>query len=179
MSTGVAAAGQIDARVEQAIARIEAFGSASSADLEFLDAAVRVVVETLGVPYGKVLELESSSPWLRVVAGVGWEPGTVGQARVPLGSRSQAGLTLRLGGAFVCADLGRSRRFADATLLRRHGIVSGLSVVIGAPERPFGVLSVHTTTRRDFTPTETRFVNRAAAVIATGIHRRRGQHTSA
>jgi len=175
MSTDLAAAAQTDAHWEPALQRIEALGSGASTELEFLDATVRVVVETLGVPFGKVLELEASSPWLLVVAGVGWEPGTVGRARVPLGSRSHAGLTLRLGGPVVCEDLGRTHRFADATLLRRHGVVSGLSAVIGAPERPFGVLSVHTMTRRYFTPPETRFVNRAAALMAAGIRRRRSE----
>ena len=173
MSAEMAVSVHADARWELALTRVETLGSEPSSELEFLDAAVRVVVEALGVPYGKVLALESSSPWLLVVAGVGWQPGTVGRSRVPLGSRSQAGLTLRLGGPVVCSDLSGARRFADATLLRRHGVVSGLSVVIGAPDRPFGVLSVHTVTRREFTPMETQFMNRAAALLIAGIRRRR------
>lgn len=167
------APGAADARWEPPLERLRELVAAPSSELEFLDAAIRAVVHALDVPLGKILALEASAPWLIVLAGVGWQPGTVGHARVPLGSRSLAGLTLRVGSSVVCPDLPRTRRFADATLLRRHGVVSAVSAVIGAPERPYGVLSVHTTTRRDFTPSETRFVCRAAALVSTGVGQRR------
>ena len=162
-----------ETRRESALERIRWLRAAPLSEQEFLDAAIRAVVDALDVPYGKILALEASGPWLTVQAGVGWQPGTVGRARVPLGSRSQAGLALRIGSSVICSDLPRTRRFTDAALLRRHGVVSGMSAVIGTPERPYGVLGVHTTTPRDFTPGETQFVCRAAALVGTGISQRR------
>jgi GAF domain-containing protein len=154
------------------LARIHLLVVGPEAELKFLDCVIRVVVDVLGVQHGKILALESSAPWLTVKAGVGWNPGTVGHARVPLGSRSQAGLTLRMGASVVCPDLARTRRFSGATLLRQHGIVSTASAVIGAAERPYGVMSVHTTRQYDFTPAETQFLSRAAHLVNVGIRRR-------
>lgn len=162
-----------DARWAPALARIRSLVAAPVPESAFLDGVIRMVVDVLGVPHGKILALESSAPWLTVKAGVGWKPGTVGHARVSLGSRSQAGLTLRMGSAVVCPDLARTRRFAGATLLRKHGVVSTASAVIGASERPYGVMSVHTTRRHDFTPAEIQFLSQAAQLVSAGISARR------
>ena len=60
-----------------------------------------------------------------------------------------------------------TRERAGPTEALRDGAVR----VVAHPEAPLGVLSAHTTTRRDFTPAETRFLARAAAALAAGLRR--------
>ncbi|HYU27324.1 MAG TPA: ATP-binding protein, partial [Thermoanaerobaculia bacterium] len=55
-----------------------------------------------------------------------------------------------------------------------HTIVSGLTVMIASvDERPWGTLSVHTSERRTFSPTDGDFLRSVAAVLAQAIERNR------
>ena len=54
-------------------------------------------------------------------------------------------------------------------MLQAHGIVSGVSVIIHGQEKPFGVLSAHTTDLRIFTEDDTHFLQAVANVLATAI----------
>jgi hypothetical protein len=99
-----------------------------------LDAVARDVAKALRVPLCAVLELESTWRWLTLVAGEEWEPDVVGSGLIPAGSSSQAGLTLRLETPVVCSDLPRTPCLSAAMLLRRHGVASGVSAMIGLPD---------------------------------------------
>jgi GAF domain-containing protein len=54
-----------------------------------------------------------------------------------------------------------------------QGVVSGLSVVILGPQRPFGVLGAHTSRRRTFSKDDINFLQAVANVLATAIERKR------
>jgi PAS domain S-box-containing protein len=72
-------------------------------------------------------------------------------------------------------DLRADTRFSGPALLHDHGVVSGMSVIIGEPERPFGVLGAHTRTRRAFTRDDAHFLQAVANVLATAIGRARAE----
>jgi HTH-type transcriptional regulator, bacterioopsin transcriptional activator and related proteins len=155
------------------LAQIGHAAAGDTTEQAFLDDVVHRVARTLRLPLCKILEGNQQGPWLLARAGVGWGAGVVGGARVTTSSTSHAGLALALGSPVVCIDLGRVVHFREAALLRRHGAVSGIATVIGNPDQPFGVLSAHATMRREFTAEETRFLQRTAALLETGIRRRR------
>lgn len=136
-----------------------------------LSALVAQVRRTLGVPLCKVLEIDRSGRWLHVAAGSGWLPEIVGSGRVPCQTTSQAGLTFALGTPVVCDDLGHAYNLCNATLLRRHGAVSGVTVPIGHPEHPCGVLSVHDVSYRVFTPHDVRFLLGVARALRPLLER--------
>jgi two-component sensor histidine kinase len=72
----------------------------------------------------------------------------------------------------VVDDLDTEKRFASPKLLRDHGVVSGLSVIIaGEDERAYGVISVHSRHHRRFQPTEIDFMQAVANIIALTIQR--------
>lgn len=121
-----------------------------------LSAIVDEVRDALHVPLSKILEVDPSGRWLRVAAGNGWLPGIVGSARVPCRTASQAGLTIALGTPVVCDDLRSANGLCEATLLRRNGAVSGVTVPIGPSGQPWGVLSAHDVRYRVFTPEDVR-----------------------
>jgi PAS domain S-box-containing protein len=138
--------------------------------------AVSLVARTLGVEYGKVLELLPDGDALILRAGVGWKKEyPVGQATVSAGQESQAGFTLLSDEPVVVEDLRTETRFSGAPLLRAHGVVSGMSVIIRGRERPYGVLGAHTASARRFTTDDVNFLRAVANVLAEAIGRKRAE----
>jgi len=159
------------ARRQAAVARL-GLVALSEKDLDaFLDEAVSVVATTLGVELCRVLELLPAGEGLLLRAGVGWKEGVVGQAVVSADRRSYAGYTRLSRQPVVVEDLEKDDRFEVPPLLKEHGAVSGVSVIIGTPERPWGVLGVHSTRPRRFEREEVDFVQTAANVLAQFVAR--------
>ena len=105
------------------------------------DASV-AVAETLDNDYCKVLELlPSEEVFLR--QGVGWQDGLVGNATVPTDLDSQAGYTLISEEPVIVDDLRTEDRFSGPDLLIDHDVVSGISVIIGTVDEPWGILGTH------------------------------------
>jgi PAS domain S-box-containing protein len=139
------------------------------------DFTVHGLAAILNVEYSKILELLPSSDRLLLRAGVGWREGLVGKATTPCGRKSQAGYTLLSKMPVVVTDLRKERRFTRTAFLRSHGVVSGMSVIIGEPEEPFGILGVHTRSRREFSEDDVRFLGNAANVLAEAIWSQRAE----
>ncbi|WP_247001467.1 PAS domain-containing protein [Halosolutus gelatinilyticus] len=132
------------------------------------DAAV-AVAETLDNEYAKVLELPPGGDEVVLRQGVGWRDGLVGSATVPTDLDSQAGYTLLSEEPIVVDDLRTEERFSGPDLLTDHGVVSGVSVIIGSVNEPWGVLGTHATERREFTQHDASFVQSVANVLASAI----------
>jgi len=135
--------------------------------------AVEVVAATFKVEYCKVLNLLPNGSRLKLVAGVGWKEGLVGHATVSGGRDSQAGFTLLRREPVIVEDIQTERRFSGPPLLREHGVVSGISVIIGTMSQPFGVLGAHSTHRRIFSQDDVHFFQAVANVLAEAIQRKR------
>jgi PAS domain S-box-containing protein len=108
-------------------------------------------------------------------AGVGWSNGFVGVATVNAGAESQAGYTLLSNAPVIVEDLQAETRFSGPPLLRDHGVVSGLSVIIPGRDRPFGVLGAHTVKRRAFKPDDVHFLEAVANVLSEAIERKKAE----
>ncbi len=143
----------------------------------FLDEVVVRVAQTLDVEYCKVLELLSDHRGMVLRAGVGWQDGLVGQAIISSDQASQAGYTLLAQEPVVVEDLRTERRFSGPALLTEHGVVSGMSTIIGnvgdAEGQPFGVIGVHTRAHRRFTQNEVNFLQAIANILSETISRHR------
>lgn len=155
-------------------AAIAALGQQALAALDpaiFMDEAAALIAETLNVKFCKILELRPDGNSLILRAGVGWKEGLVGHATVGAGTDSQAGYTLQLGEPVIVDDLGTETRFSGPPLLHDHCIVSGMSVVIQAHNRPFGVLGIHTDQRRVFSNDDVHFLEAAAGMLGIALER--------
>jgi PAS domain S-box-containing protein len=137
------------------------------------DEAATLVADSLDCDYTKVLEWSADRDELVLRSGVGWEDALVGQTSVPAGDGSQAGYTLVSAEPVVVVDFDEETRFDDPDLLGDHGVVSGISVVIGSVTDPWGVLGTHATERREFTAQDVTFVRNVANVLAAAIDRHR------
>jgi signal transduction histidine kinase/PAS domain-containing protein len=140
-----------------------------------LHEAVQLAARAFDVEYVKILELLPDRTALRLRAGVGWQPGLVGHARVQTWTDSQAGFTLLSQEPVIVADFRLETRFTAPPLLRDHGVASGMSVIIRAPgsdRTPWGVLGVHTKQPRAFAQEDVIALQAFANIIATTIARR-------
>ena len=146
----------------------------ASTDLDtLLSDAMEVVKSGLGVELIKILKWNSAQQTFLLRAGIGWKPGLVGQFTLDGAGESQAAYALRAGEPVVVSDLRTETRFKTAPLLHDHDVVSGISVVLDAPDGPLGVLGAHTTRRRAFTSDDVSFLQSVANIVANGIERAR------
>lgn len=159
-------------RQQAAVAEIGWKALSGSPLQELLEMAVARVAEVCGVEYVKLLELQPGNRLL-LRAGVGWTEGLVGKTTVPAGLGSQSGFALTTREPVIVEDMQREQRFTPAKLLLDHGISSGISVIIGTVERPYGVLSVHSRKIRHFTPDDIHFLQSVAHVLWEAIERHR------
>ena len=154
------------ARQQQALATLSghALGGADLATV------TELIATTLNVNFCTVLELlPGNHDGFILRAGMGWKDGLIGNVTIPAGINSQAGYTLLCGEPVVVEDLCTEQRFNAPLLLREHGIVCGITVVIGRSDRPFGVLGAHSSAPRIFTREDVHFLQIAANVLSQVI----------
>jgi signal transduction histidine kinase len=158
------------ARQQAAVAELGRRALGDSDLSSVLDAAVEAVALTLEVDYASVLELLPSGEEFVVRAGLGWDDGLVGTARVAaLGS--QAGYTVDAGSLVVVEDLSEEARFTAPPHLVQHGVVSGMTAIVFGRAGPWGVLGAYTKTRRSFGADDSYFLQAAANTLGEAIRR--------
>jgi GAF domain-containing protein len=153
-------------RLESTLETLDRLPAAGLDEQAALDAIVHAVAEALAVPLCKVLEVSEDRQELTVRAGVGWQPGVVGTARISARSDSQPGYALTQGDLVVFEDLSRTRRFTAADLARRHGVISSACLPVVHARRVIGVFCVHDVSPRQFSAEERHFLRRVAQGVA-------------
>ena len=148
----------------------KALGGASLDEL--FDVCCRESARVLGVPFTKLLEFQPDGRRLLLREGVGWRSGLVGREFVEAGRGSQAGYTIESAFPVIVEDLANEKRFRGSELLIEHGVVSGMSVIIGEPNSPWGVFGAHTRERREFTVDDINFMESMVNLLAAVIHER-------
>lgn len=156
---------------QSVIARIGLHALRESNLQVFMDQVVREVQQTLNTDYCKLLEVQPGGKQLLLRAGVGWKPGLVGNTYVGAGPDSQSGYTLESSQPVIVDDLAKEKRFTPAPLFTEHGVISGLSCIIGDTENPYGVIGAHTRQRRHFTLEDINFLQAVASVLSSAITR--------
>ncbi|MFA9425210.1 PAS domain S-box protein [Natronorubrum sp. A-ect3] len=135
--------------------------------------ATQTVATTLETDTCAVLEFVSGDSQFLLRADHGWSEEHDGRTTIPVDSDTQLGYTLEATTPVVVDDLRTDDRFTRPALLRDLDAVSGLSVVIGLDEEPWGVLGAYTTSKREFDEGETAFVESVGNVLASAIERDR------
>jgi signal transduction histidine kinase/ActR/RegA family two-component response regulator/PAS domain-containing protein len=161
-------------RQQAAVAELGQFALAHSKLEAVMGKAAAIVAETLDVEFSAVLELQPGKDTLRLIAGAGWDDTVVGKRVVPRRG-TQAGYTLGSLEPVVVEDFLQEKRFGGAPWLTHSGIVSGASVAIRCQGRGWGVLAVHSTSRRLFVQDDLHFLQAAAYVLAAAVERRQAE----
>ncbi len=135
-----------------------------------LRAATSLISEVDGIHSACIWELGRDGRRLNLRAGL--EDEVVGAGRRVSASRdSHAGAALDSGTHAIVSDWSSESRFTMPPVLRVVGAASSLAVMIDGKDHPFGVLDVHATEPRRFTPKDVPFVQAAANVLADAIER--------
>jgi diguanylate cyclase (GGDEF)-like protein len=107
---------------------------------------------------------------LRLLAGLEGEA-RGGNRRVTAARDSHAGAALESSLHVIVGDWSSEHRFTMPPALRVLGVQSSLAVMVNGKEDPFGVLDIHSTSRRRFTPQDVHFAQAVANVLADAIAR--------
>ena len=137
-----------------------------------MEKATTLVAETLDSEYCKVLDLSAEDDELLLRQGVGWDDGLVGEATVSaVEADSQAAYTLSAEQPVVVENLKTESRFSGPDLLTSHDVRSGISVVIGPHDDPWGILGAHDSAEREFSKQDVNFVQSVANILASALDR--------
>ncbi|MEA5508844.1 PAS domain S-box protein [Crocosphaera sp. UHCC 0190] len=156
---------------QKAIAKIARRGVETQQIAPFLNEVVKIVADTLKVPYGSIFQKLTPQPKLRLVASVGWYAEAVGRLTIDLTQFCQFNYTLKNNQPVCVDDFSTERRFSSSPLLQTHHVASGISVIIPSNNQPYGILGVHSTKKQHFTPGDITFVQIIGQLVGTTLIR--------
>jgi two-component sensor histidine kinase len=144
----------------------------ASLDQLLIDTA-RMTADGLDAQFCKIMEYIPAENSLLVRAGVGWDQGVVGVARVGADIASPAGFALRTGKAVISNHLENEERFRTPEILRQHGIHRAMNVILQGDGKPYGVLEVDSKSDGQFVEQDIAFLQGAANILGMAIERDR------
>lgn len=139
-----------------------------------LQRATELCAQGLDAPFAKVLEYMSDEKRLLVRAGVGWSPGTIGNATLGIDVESPAGYAFHTAQIVISNHLQEETRFRTPKLLADHGIKRAINVLIargGEGDLPFGILEVDSPDAGQFDLADADFLAGFAGLLGIAIER--------
>lgn len=164
---------QLRIRQQEILAELGVLALQGAVLADLLNETVRLTAEGLEADFCKVLEYIRSENRLLVRAGVGWDPGVIGQASVGADIDSPAGFALKTGKPVISNHLENEERFRTPELLVQHGIRRAINVILQGDGSPFGVLEVDSRSEGDFGENDITFLQGAANILGMAIERQR------
>lgn len=141
----------------------------------FIDETLPLIAATLGIEYCKILKLLPDGNF-RFEKGIGWRPEEIGKT-IDKNSASLAGYTVLTGRPILIDKLDKKDSIKKIGFEGYPEIVSGISVLIGGVEKPYGVLVVHSAKKESFTKKDAYFLNSIATLISITIERNEVEKT--
>ena len=159
----------------EAVARLSRDAVATDAPEVVMREVAQIVNRLLGGDLCVVFRMEPGGNALVVAAEVGMGEGAVGHFSVPAGNGSRQGFTLDAGEPVVVDDYRTETRFSVPPYLSQNGAISGLSVTVRGRDRPFGILTVDSKRRQQFTQDDVSFFQTVANMLAAHVQRRQAE----
>lgn len=136
-----------------------------------LQSIPEMLTRVLGAEYVKIVRYRPATNDFVLVAYEGFSNAVAGQTVVGGGSHSQAGYTLESTEPVVVEDLERDPRFSGPEFLVSHGVRSGVSVIVGDVANPWGVIGVHSRSKKSFSADDIGFLQSIANVVGATVWR--------
>jgi hypothetical protein len=133
-----------------------------------LEESALLISKGLGAEFSRILELTPDGTFI-MRAGYGWKDEAMDS--IIIKEKSQAEHTLDLKRPIILEDIETETRFECSEFLRRYGIASGVTVLIGNTDKPFGVMEVYSREKREFTEDDIYFLDSAAFLLSEIIER--------
>ena len=146
----------------------------ANTDLDaIMNEAVITVGKGLGVKFCRAMELASDGASLIFKAGDGWGDRWLGR-RIPIADAdARKGYELHLSSLepIVVDDFHNETRFVPSEILKEHGIVSAVEVLIRGPSGVYGVLGAYSCDRCAFGAEKVSFLHSIATTLGTAVER--------
>ena len=168
--------GQLRSRVQQqeVVAELGQRALESTDTDRLLRDAVEDVRETLEAGYCGVFELRADGETVGLRQGAGQQPPV--ESPIAIEPDSPTGRTLDTDEPLVVENYARAELDpSSANELVDGDVASSITVTIGSPEDPWGVLGVYTTEYREFHDYDVSFVTSVANVVASAIENERAK----
>ena len=133
--------------------------------------AMRLTRALLGADCLGLFLFDARTGRLRLEAGLGWQPGTVGVVTITPSADSFAGYTFLHKATVQVEDLSRERRFAIPAHLTAHDIHAGIVVPLGVRDQPIGVLAAYYRAPHRFGDEERRVLTSLAHQTALALEK--------
>ncbi|WMS43742.1 chemotaxis protein CheB [Acuticoccus sp. MNP-M23] len=150
------------------VARLGRRGVAGLSAREMIELLPEELATLLQTDFAKVLILRDDGS-LELAAAYAFSA-PIGST-VDIGSDSQAGYTLNVKEPVIVRDLNTETRFSGPSILTDENIRSGMSVIVGSPREPLGVIGVHDRGFYEFTQDDISFLETVANILAATIRR--------
>lgn len=163
-------------RQQEAIAQLGLLVLQDCDPLTLMQRIVTVTAQILNARYCKILKWLPSENLLQFQAVVGWEQDLVGK-KVPLNPEGEthAGYAISVGEPVIMYDRKKETRFPPSHLHDKHGIISGVAVLIMQEKgvEPFGILEADVDQHREFTVDDINFLQSMANILSLTVRRKR------
>lgn len=133
----------------------------------FMHELLGIVQKSLKTEFVKILKLTEDQSRLKLIEGIGWNQGVVGNTYVEVDYTSQAGYTLINNKPIVVKNFKDETRFTPPPLLTDHHVVSGISITIYGKKKPFGILGAHSQKEIDFTENDVNFLHSVSFILSS------------
>ena len=134
-----------------------------------------LVTEALDVEYCKIIKLLPDGNFL-FEKGTGWKPEEIGK-RIYRKAASAAGYSVLSSRPIMLQKLNEKDSIKNLGFEGYPKILSGISVLIGRVEKPYGLLVVHSVKKEKFTKEDAYFLNSVAVLISLIIERKEVEET--
>jgi PAS domain S-box-containing protein len=139
---------------------------------DLMDEATDLVADVLDHEHAGVLEYRPDEDDLLVRVVTGWPEELVDFATIGTTRDSLAGYALLAEEAVVTENLAAEGRFDRDGLLESMGVTSGIAVIVGSPDDPWGVIGVHDTDEQSYADHDVQFVQGVARLLTSAIRRK-------
>ena len=160
-------------RQQENLAKISVLALQGEPFPDLIEQAVRLTAEGLEAEFCKIMEYIPDENALIVRAGVGWDPGIIGNAKLRADLDSPAGYALRTGKSVISNHLENEQRFRTPELLLSYGIHRAINVILQGDRSAYGVLEVDSRSAGEFTEYDLTFLQGVANILGMAIERQR------
>ena len=137
--------------------------------------SVFLLCDTLGFEYGEILQLAPDGRGLVLRAMLGWPEERVGRQVMTAEQDGHLSYALARREPVLVADVAAETRFAPSALAAAQNIACGIAVSIPGRDGPYGVVGVHSATRRPMAEEDGVFVQAVANLLATALQRKHAE----
>jgi signal transduction histidine kinase len=158
-----------------AVVHLGQLAQSEAALAELMKQAAALIAQMLAVDYISIWELDPNQNYVTLQAGIGWNEGFTDNIPKPLEPNSLESFTLKSQYPITIENLREEIRFNTSNLSLEHGLVSCVSLPMGAMEEPLGLIEAFGRQPHVFSAEDCLFLQGVANILGLAIARQRAK----